>query len=379
MRKCLAGILLLLAASALADTASVQHQARLHALPDATARVKATLEPGTVVELLAHRTRAGFAHVVVQETRRRGWVRASNLSERTPAAPAPATLQPEAAPAIMAAGVPANAQDRAHDLAKRALSVHGNLCQDVSDEASCHRSYAEGCTINTSNNPNTYDAYLSFVKNQTPKPDLMQPVAWFRALADVTALDDQARAAGIGKQHEAELADELADMGQGNLYGVEGFLYYAQPGGIETCNCKLTNPDDIDFHLGIGFDPTLAADIADGTVVVTTSGTKTDEVKQTSMIVEMTPHYRAKYHPTWTLPQVEGLAGRRVRVIGQLLTDNEHNTPSQNCAFPDADKTKCWRASTWELHPVMQFFVCKPNTSCTSDGDWDDLDNLAAQ
>jgi len=51
-----------------------------------------------------------------------------------------------------------------------------------------------------------------------------------------------------------------------------------------------------------------------------------------------------------------------------LLMDNEHNIKSQNCGYPfGAPTDKCWRASAWELHPVIQFYVCDDTKPCAPD------------
>jgi hypothetical protein len=266
--------------------------------------------------------------------------------------------------------------DRAHQLATHALSVQGNLCRNVRTSDTCHNRFATGCTVNNSNDPNTYDAYLNFLKNQTPDPGLADGTMVFTKVSDFTDLDDKTRALGLGGGHQAAFADDLAELQEGNFVALVGYLYFAQFGGRpETCNCKLTGDDEIDFHLGIGFDEQMANDIADGTFVVAT-GRRTDEAKQTSIVVEMTPHYRDMHHPNWTLATLQTLAGQRVKVVGQLLLDNEHNKPADNCFFPNADRSTCFRASAWEIHPVMRFFVCKPNTNCRpeSDDDWDELD-----
>jgi hypothetical protein len=94
----------------------------------------------------------------------------------------------------------------------------------------------------------------------------------------------------------------------------------------------------------------------------------------------MTPHYRAKYHPQWTDTLLKSIYGRQVKVVGQLLLDNDHAKASDICSSPPAatDDKKCWRASPWELHPVTEFYVC-PNASCEVDGsDWVALDEAEA-
>lgn len=271
--------------------------------------------------------------------------------------------------------VPLFAQDRAHTLAAAAGSVQGNVCHNITTMAACHQ-LTTGCTINKHNDPNTYDAYLVFLKNQTISPPLGDTLVThtFSSLSDIAALDQQARAVGIANGNQAPFAMKLADFGAGEIDRVVGYLYYAQDGGVETCNCKLTTTDDIDFHLGIGFDSTMASNIAGGTFVVTTNPHGTDKAKRTSIIAEMTPHYRATFHHTWTLPRVQALAGRQVMLIGQLLLDTDHNVIAQNCAFPNAPKTSCWRASAWEIHPITRFFVCHA-TNCdpTNLSEWDEL------
>lgn len=272
--------------------------------------------------------------------------------------------------------------DRAHYLATKAAKAQTHTCEDVSDTASCHDSYAEGCT--TATKPGTYDAYLSYLKNLTPSPRSTEAhvVTTFTSLNDFQALDKKSIDLQLGKQRQKQFAKDLADIGQGNFYAVVGYLYYAIPGGIETCNCKLRNPDDRDFHIGIGFDSGTAAKIADGTISKVNSGVgqQPTAFEQSAIIVEMTPHYRDKYHQNWTLPGVQQLAGKQVKVIGQLLVDNEHNEAAQNCAYPDAVKTSCWRGSAWEIHPVAEFYVCTQD-SCSADSTdgWTKLDSLEEQ
>ncbi len=52
-----------------------------------------------------------------------------------------------------------------------------------------------------------------------------------------------------------------------------------------------------------------------------------------------------------------------MKVVGQLLADTEHAIAKDNCAHPNA-KDSCWRASIWEIHPVIEFYVCDGDTLC---------------
>lgn len=253
--------------------------------------------------------------------------------------------------------------DRAHQLASHAIQTVTHQCENVSNAQECHKAYAEGCT--NSDKPNTYDAYLSYLKNLLPSPAESQPVGSLTSLENFQELDAKSIALELGKQKQAPFANDLADIGQGNIYEAIGYLYYAIPGGVETCNCKLKNAQDKDFHIGLGFDSQVAQSIVNGEIK--NRGADTDPtVQQTSVIVEMTPYYRSQFHPSWTLPKVQQLEGRQVKVVGQLIVDNEHNTADQNCAFQDHGE-ECWRGSAWELHPVITIYVCSTAQPCSAD------------
>jgi hypothetical protein len=143
--------------------------------------------------------------------------------------------------------------------------------------------------------------------------------------------------------------------------------------GAESTNCQLSGPDETDFHVGVGFDATTAQALRGGGSV---SAADFKRLQQTSIVVEMTPYYRALHHPRWTSTLMRSVVGRQVKVVGQLMADNEHANARDNCAHPDADMNKCWRASMWEIHPVIQFYVCQ-NEPCALDStDWVRVDDL---
>jgi hypothetical protein len=254
--------------------------------------------------------------------------------------------------------------DRPDELAAQAAHQAVAKCSPaIKNAAQCHK-LLDGCATTQKSD---YDPYLAFLKNQTIDPPSADALVkqTFTALTDFTALDTKVQPLKV-PIHQAGAAVPLAKLGQGEIDTVIGYLYFAQHGGTEACNCKLTKLPDIDYHIGIGFDPTLAADIKSGKFVVTTKIGTTDRAKQTSVVVEATPHYRATFHHAWQLATLEALHGRQVKVVGQLLFDNDHNNPADTCAIPGADKSTCWRASAWELHPVTRLFVCKQGATCTS-------------
>ncbi len=227
------------------------------------------------------------------------------------------------------------------------------ICDDnIADQQECHANYPTGCSA-----AGGYDPYLNYLKNLTPSP-----------ATGVNSLDqsgfDNLNAntpADLGRSDHSEYADQLKSLGEGSQFVVTGYLYYYQHTGAESSNCDLTGPapdyGNVDFHIGIGFDP----DIASKAVNNPKPGTaQMKEFQQNSIIVEMTPHYRAQFHSTdWTLDTLAPALGHRVRVTGQLLVDSEHNVKGQNCAITSSPQSsKCWRYSVWELHPVTDFEIC---------------------
>jgi len=244
-------------------------------------------------------------------------------------------------------------------------------CSDnVADSRECHEDYPTGCSKS-----GRYDAYLNYLKNLTPSAPA-GTVNFLDQAAFDTLNTNTPSVLGQGNNH-VTYKDQLGQMGEGKQFGLVGYLYYYESTGAESSNCELTGPDalggNVDFHIGIGFDQSLA-----GQVNMNTPSKPPKQLQQQSVIVEMTPHYRAQFQPSaWTLANLKPALGHRVRVVGQLLADSEHNKPSDNCGLQGAadqgaadQRSRCWRYSIWELHPVTSFEYCR-NDSCTeSSGNW---------
>jgi len=233
--------------------------------------------------------------------------------------------------------------------------------ENIADFQACHENYPTGCSAAAG-----YDPYLNYLKNLTPSPGAGVN---FLAQSDFDNLNTNTPSdLGQGNNH-ADYKEQLANLGEGRQFGVIGYLYYYQATGAESSNCELTGPDaeggNVDFHIGIGFDSDLAAKV-DGRAKPAAALKK--QLQQNSVIVEMTPHYRAQFHANdWTLANLKPALGHKVRVIGQLLVDSEHNKPADNCALEDKT-AHCWRYSIWELHPVTVFEYCQDD-SCTQGSD----------
>jgi len=200
--------------------------------------------------------------------------------------------------------------DRAHDLAKVARSrkaVTGCNPGSLTTQ-SCHAQFPTGCTDSHSK----YDAYLNFLKNQTPG------AVWLprRSLAIRILRRWKAKwPSGTTSKNHAKLAPTLANLGEGNIVTVIAYLYFVEDTGKgsggnpsvgETTNCKLQLPDSYDFHIGLGFDKTLADQILQ-TKPQPIFG-KPAAMDKTSVVAEMTPHTRGA---KWAFARVNSLQASR--------------------------------------------------------------------
>ena len=284
------------------------------------------------------------------------------------------------------------AQDRAHQLASQAARQKAAKCPQPNDLTleQCHAQFADGCSAAA--RP-SYDAYLDFLKDQDPDPSLTSTKNL--AAADFQGLETKLRQlsstkSGKGKakksqplnaSNHASFAKQLAGLGEGNIYTVIAYLYFAEdtgarnPPNSETCNCKLVAPNTFDFHIGLGFDKALADRIRQ-TKPQPVNGHPTT-MDKTSVVAEMTPYPRTTRHPNWSFDRVNALQGQQVKVVGQLMADNGHFNAKDDCGLQGA-AASCWRSTVWEVHPLMKFYVCNVNSGCDAsspDSAWTDLDN----
>ena len=275
-------------------------------------------------------------------------------------------------------GVPGSLlADRAHDLAQQAKSLKAARCPSGAlTVQTCHQQFPTGCS---NAKTITYDPYLDFLKNQTPGPTLASTADLGQT--DFTTLETKIPAK-LGTGHQVKFASKLADLGQGNIVTVIAYLYFVEdtgkgsggsPSPGETCNCRLQLPDSYDYHIGLGFDPALAAQIRQNRPQPVPGQPTT--MDKTSVVAEMTPHTR---DPKWTFARVNSLQGQQVKVVGQLMIDNFHLRAKDDCGLSGA-AASCWRSTVWEVHPVTQFYVCNLSAGCdksSPDSAWTALDNV---
>lgn len=199
------------------------------------------------------------------------------------------------------------------------------------------------------------------------------------AIDDLVSLQARAEAAvgssTPGQQLTHVERDKLRDLhlgaraiGEGTAVRVVGYIAPAggsksagaHEGGAESVNCRVPKPADApartvhDFHIPVTSKPGLSE--CDG------------------VVVEMIPQGRGD-HPTWTLSTLKDVAAQKqlVMFVGPLFYDNEH-VPNPDCGHLISGQPK--RASLWEVHPVVELYVCTNGTSCQagSRAGWKRLD-----
>jgi hypothetical protein len=146
---------------------------------------------------------------------------------------------------VLFTATPASA-DRAADLAAQAGSAQRRTCQNIGGLSDCHPAYPTGCSASA--NPQ-YDAYLNFLKNQTPSPGA--GISRYITQTSIRTLDTNTPA-GITTRNHASFAATLSGAGirEGNIVGLVGYLSFVQRTGAESTNCGLSGADETDFHIG---------------------------------------------------------------------------------------------------------------------------------
>jgi hypothetical protein len=267
---------------------------------------------------------------------------------------------------------------------KQIESLQAETCEDNLETVDdCHANHKTGCTH--SERP-AYDAYLNYLKNGLPDPNSTASpnVNGGAALgSDFFASLETGIPDTLTSTNHAQHSVELSQSGEGQIVTVTGTIYYTIPGGSETCNCQLTGDESvIDFHIGVGFGNfPLGSDVLNKL----RSGAQYQKIlsvpdqhllDQSSVVVEMTPYYREQFRPGWTQSKVQNAIGRQVKVTGQLMIDNVHHKPADDCGLADAEMTSCWRASVWEVHPVTSFQVCSASQCDANSSNWVNLDDM---
>lgn len=210
-------------------------------------------------------------------------------------------------------------------------------------------------------NKGTSRAALNEVKHHVPAGET--PI--MLTFADLPGMQQQAdarvksgpAAKVSAKQRVAQLHGLTAGdrhVGEGDLVAIVGFIVgrsSANPG--ESANCYLPGAHNNDFEFSIA--PAAKATAYEG------------------IVGEMIPQGRPK---EWTLGKLHKLAadGRQVLVAGQLMFDTRHLPNPKKGTNHESP-----RFSTWEIHPVTKFLVCRTGAGCdpAREDQWQPLEAMS--
>ena len=120
---------------------------------------------------------------------------------------------------------------------------------------------------------------------------------------------------------------------------ITGYVWDVKGGGVETVNCRASDPQHRDTHIELVLDPMNSS-------------------ANQRVIVEITPRMRViaeRRGEDWSTNTLrDHFQGRWVRVRGWLLFDAEHRDQAVNTA---PGRPRDWRATAWEIHPVTSIEV----------------------
>lgn len=234
------------------------------------------------------------------------------------------------------------------------------ICSYVKNSDDCHSRYPAGC-----DSKGKYDATLAFLKNRTDFPSTPEGVL------DQSAFLEKEKniPSGLSSDNHKDFLDALSSLGETHIFQTIGYLYEIKPEKGESSNCELLTPDAVDYHMYIGYNAARAAQLVKGP-----AAKLSDEAQ--SVIVEMTPQVRERFHPEWQYATLKKFTGKQVRITGQLLADNEHYVQGEDCAL--GQDATCFRATIWELHPVTQFEVCTSGDCTATTGIWSPVSSAAS-
>lgn len=122
---------------------------------------------------------------------------------------------------------------------------------------------------------------------------------------------------------------------------VEGYVRDVAIGGVESCNCNAKDARYRDTHI------VLVLDVK-------------EKKASMSIIAEVTPRWRETMRQRgidWSTEALKkNLKNKWVRLRGWMLYDWHYTDESEN-TNPGGKKN--WRASAWEIHPVISIEVLK--------------------
>jgi len=119
----------------------------------------------------------------------------------------------------------------------------------------------------------------------------------------------------------------------------------------ESCNCYATGIDKVDAHIDIVTDPNQPDSTRKLVVEVTE---RVRRLAAQGLLKAKLSNREGVNNNDWSTPQLRSLLlGRWVRFDGWLFYDMDHHTGSWRSDPDNTTGEKNWRATAWEVHPVM--------------------------
>ena len=207
----------------------------------------------------------------------------------------------------------------------------------------------------------TSRAALNEVKHRLPAGTAPAFLEFGELPAMQQLADSRVKSGTAARVSAKQRADTLHDLiagehhvGEGDLVAIVGFIVgRASANAGESANCYLAGASNNDFEFSIA--PAPKATPYDG------------------IVGEMIPQGRPK---EWTLGKLHKLSGdgRQVLVAGQLMFDTRHLPNPKKGTNHESP-----RFSTWEIHPVTKFLVCRSGSGCdpAHEDQWEPLESIS--
>jgi hypothetical protein len=191
-------------------------------------------------------------------------------------------------------------------------------------------------------------------------------VAAFRTLQNKVDADASIRY-GVGNVLPADRTP-LEHLGEGTVVEFIGYVYEGTGKGDLGTRYSET-PETVNCNFPTRTQEELATD-ADVHVEL---GESLNPASKDRITAEVIPHFRLpQWTPTMLLATREGKVPVRIR--GQLFFDGAHK--------PCDDDGVCYRASSWEIHPIYEIAVCSESTlaKCKQpSATWTDLEGWSPE
>jgi hypothetical protein len=325
---CLSLVASLSIALAAQQTAAISRTSLLRDSPTNANAPLGRLAPGDTVTLLSTAKRQGYYHVQTADGKA-GWVWAKNVNTTAapPAPPPPPPPPPPPRPPSTARGR-ASSGTSAPTLGTEAIDTPS--CQPTGTQKTT------GHPLAATDKEGLLNVAKRHIPSGTPKT---------LTLTDFVTLEQAAEAAfGINAHTQdfsiAPSRDKLKSLpgtaaGEGEAIQLAGYINFAKTEQPESVNCY--DPGHLDIHINVG----------------PKGGSQMQGV-----VVEMIPQLARPAGWDELTLNVLKTQKLQVLVVGSLTLDTQHrlrNTANKKDTQPQ-------RVALWEVHPIIEFYVCETGT-----------------